>query len=374
MTIRTSSQCRFSRVKLVVGLLTLGLAVHQTDKSRAEDFCSVVAVLKHDEALARAHDVELLGNYALVAGKGGSIAVVDVADPERPELVWFRCDPEALPDAETILTDENRFFLGTRDFHGIHFSNPRKPVFQSQVSDRPRINRINGMVRHGDFVFAANKDGWIDLFDVSDPEKPRLAGALETRERYGIGWPHDVDLYGSYLVVPDPQQFGRGNLDGKLAVFRIASDDNNVLPVEQWKQTGVVASQELTGANRVQVVGDVAMVGASESGVPSHFVTVDLADPTSPQQLASLVFSDLEGPNGLTAVGNTVFLAGGRTIEAIDVTDPARPFKIGSQAIPEALPTGRDNGHDLVVRDGYIYLTGQNDNCLVILRLTNALK
>jgi hypothetical protein len=355
-------------------LLMLGLVTAWTSGARSADFCSVVAVLKHDEALARAHDVELLGDYALVAGKGGSIAVVDVANPEEPKLVWFRHDRKGLPDAETILTAEDRFFLGTLDFHSVDFSNPQKPLFQRSLSDRPRISRINGMVRRGDFIFAANKDGWLDLFDVSDPEEPRLAGALETRKRYEIGWPHDVDLYGPYLVVPDPQRFGRDNLDGKLAVFRVADDDGNALSVDQWKLTGVVASQELTGANRVQMVGRVAMVGGSQSGVPSRFVTVDLAEPNQPRQLASLVFSDPEGPNGLTAMGNTVFLAGGQTIEAIDVTDPAKPVKIGAQTIPEALPTGRDNGHDLVVRDGYIYLTGQNDNCLVVLQLTNAPK
>ncbi len=352
--------------------LVLGLAVTLTVSTvRAEEPFSVVAVLKHDQALARAHDIELLGDFALIPGKGGSIAVVDVADPAQPKLVWFRHDEEGLSDAETVLPAGHRFFLGTLDFHSVDFLDPQKPVFQGSVSDRPRVSRINGMVRRGDLIFAANKDGWLDLFDVSDPEKPRLAGALETRKQYDVGWPHDVDLFGRYLVVADPQGFGRNDLDGKLAVFRVADDDGSVLSVDQWELTGIVASQELTGANRVQIVGHVAMVGASESGVPSHFVTVDLAEPSRPRQLASLVFSDVEGPNGLTVSGNVVFLAGGQTVEAIDATDPAKPVKLAAQSFPEALPTGRDNGHDLVVRDGYVYVTGQNDNSLVILRVND---
>ena len=30
---------------------------------------------------------------------------------------------------------------------------------------------------------------------------------------------------------------------------------------------------------------------------------------------------------------------------------------------------GGDSGHDLVYHDGYLYVTGQNDNCLMILHV-----
>ena len=47
---------------------------------------TVLSVLVDETALAGAHDVELQGNLAFVAGKGGSLAVIDVADPARPRI------------------------------------------------------------------------------------------------------------------------------------------------------------------------------------------------------------------------------------------------------------------------------------------------
>ncbi len=82
------------------------------------------------------------------------------------------------------------------------------------------------------------------------------------------------------------------------------------------------------------------------------------------------------GPNGLTVVGQVVFLAGGQSVEAIDVSRPEKPVKLASQRFATELKNanpryagGGDSGHDLVYRDGYLYVTGQNDHCLLILRV-----
>jgi hypothetical protein len=75
----------------------------------------------------------------------------------------------------------------------------------------------------------------------------------------------------------------------------------------------------------------------------------------------------------LTIAGDVLFLAGGQTVEAIDIRNPARPVKLASFKCLEAFPAGRDSAHDLVYRDGYLYVTGQNDNCLCILRVDSPL-
>ena len=160
-------------------------------------------------ALREAHDVGLSGDLAFVSGKGGNIAIIDVGKPEKPQLLWFQHDPQRLFDAETVLLAPNRLFLGTCDFISIDVTDPRKPVFQTWLSSRPRISRINGMVRRGNFILAANKDGWIDALDVSDAELPCLAAALEVRKRYDMLHPHDIDLCGPHAVVADAHNFGK---------------------------------------------------------------------------------------------------------------------------------------------------------------------
>jgi hypothetical protein len=340
---------------------------------------SVASVLVHEEAFARPHDIELSGDFAFVPGKGGSLAIVDISDPAKPSLCWHRRDPQELDEAETVLVDQDRLFLGTHDFHSIDVSNPAAPVFTSKVSDRKRITRINGMVRRGDTVFAASKHGWLDAFDISDPDNPVLAGAFDLRTAHDIGYPHDVDLYGDYAVVVDPHGFGRDGKPGRIALVRVFdAKSKQLLPADRWKIAGILTTPELAGANRVEVSGRYAFVGASTRARGGRFIVVDLTDPVSLKQVAHLPFAvdDGWGPNGLTVAGDVVFLAGGHSVEAMGVSNPAEPVKLASQQFPVELANvnprykgGGDSGHDLVYRDGYLFVTGQNDHCLLILRI-----
>jgi hypothetical protein len=336
----------------------------------SEGAFSPVAVLFDDHALSRPHDVELQGNLAFVPGKGGSIAVVDVADPVRPEILWHQYDPEQLDDAETVLPLGDFLLLGTNDLLAFDVGDPRGPRLLTTVSDRARVSRINGMARCGDHVFAACKDGRLGAFDVREPARPRLIGALNTRENGSLGWPHDVDLLGDHVVVVDPAGFGRRGLPGKVGVYRVyRRHTGELMPVEDWRLAGVLENHDLVGANRIQVSGEVAFVAGSRPDRASQSVVVDLSDPTRPTQVAALPFSDTRGPNGLTVAGDVLFLAGGQTVEAIDVSVPAKPVKLASYRCLEAFAAGRDSAHDLVYRDGYLYVTGQNDNSFCILRV-----
>jgi len=331
---------------------------------------SVAAVLTDEEALDRPHDVELHGDLAFVPGKGGSIAAIDVSRRDRPEVVWHRRDPRALFDAETVLPLGDYLLLGTNDLISLDVRNPRSPRFAATVSDPARIRRINGLVRWGDRVFAACKHGWVVAFDVSRPELPSLAGSLNTRENGGLVSPHDLDRFGDYLVVVDPAGFGRRDVPGQVGLYRVADPSTHgPIPADAWELVGLVQSEELVGANRLQVRGSHAFVGASRSGAPGHTVVVALADPARPVQVAAIPFSDTRGLNGLAIAGDVLFLAGGRTVEAIDVSHPIKPAKLASYECPEAFRAGRDSAHDLVYRDGYLYVTGQNDQSFCVLRL-----
>ena len=335
----------------------------------------VAGVLRHDTALDEAHDVELHGNLAFVAGKGGSIAIIDVADPNQPKLVWFRHDPEALSDSETVLLADDRLFLGTDDFHSIDVSNPLAPKFDATLLDRTKCHTINGMVRHGHHIFAASKEGMVSAFDVSDPASPKVVGVLQARERFQVELPHDVDLFGPYLAVVDPNYFGLK--PGSLALFRVFDNAGKLRPDSEWELAGRASGDALTGANRVQVAGHYAFVAGSFSpkvsqGKPmAKGIVVDLSEPTAPRQVATVDFPDVRGPNGLTVAGNVWFLAGGQTVEAYDISEPSRPRLMASLTSAKAFPTADDNAHDLVYRDGYLYVTSQGDNGFVILRVND---
>lgn len=341
--------------------------------ARSDIAIHVAAILTHEDALNEAHDVELEGDRAFVAGKGGSVAIVDIADPNRPALVWFRRDPSGLRDSETVLLSPGRLFLGTKDFLSIDISDPLAPKFDAVLNDRSKIRTINGLVRRGEYIFAASKEGLVTAIDVSDPATPEIAGVMDTRELHGFHSPHDIDLTGPYVVVVDPNRFGER--PGQLAIFRVFDDGGCLLPDSAWELAGRIAGETLNGANRVQVQGRYAYVAGSYSPKISQGrtlakgIVVDLQQPTDPRHVALVEFPDVRGPNGLTVAGNVWFLAGGQTVQAYDIGDPVHPRLLASFTSAEAFPTADDNAHDLVYRDGYLYVTSQGDNALVILRV-----
>lgn len=328
----------------------------------------------HDKALAGAHDVELSGNIAYVPGKRNSLSVIDISDPAKPVILWYMNDP-SIPDSETVLPVGDRLFLGTKDFLSLDVSNPRAPSILKKVSDRPRIDKINGMIKVGDFILAANKSGYVDSFDVSDLSNPILFGAFETKENFGLSLPHDIDRYGDYIVIVDPNGFAPPV--GKLGLIR-AMKNGKVLPLDKWKLIGRTEGKELIGANRVQVKDDFAFVAGSytlgmqkEAGVDfSHMAVVDVSEPSKPIIVAECPFRDDRGPNGLTIAGNIVFCAGGQTVAAYDISNPIKPKALANQSFPvykEFIRT--DNYHDLIYRDGYLYVSAQSDDGLLILKV-----
>ena len=375
-----SQPLRFLRLCL---LLASGVApfagstqAQSGDAARHHDSLTVAAVLRHKEALHEAHDVELQETLAFVPGKGGSIAIIDVADPAQPRLVWFRHDPELLSDAETVLPVGTRLYLGTDDFHALDVSNPREPQLVATLRDRTKIHTINGMVRRGDYLFAASKRGFVTAIDVSNAQDPAVVGVIEARTQYQIDDPHDVDLAGQDLVVVDPAKFGMR--PGQLALFRVFDETDRLLPADRWTLTGRLTSELLMGANRVQVRGRYAFIGGSLSpkyggGRPqAKGVVVDLTNAEQPDVVATVDFPDLRGPNGLSVAGDVWFLAGGQTIQAYDTREPSQPRLLVSLRSPEAFPTADDNAHDLVYRDGHLFVTSQGDHGLVILKVNDA--
>ena len=100
---------------LTAGLFLLfatAISGHLKAETASDKWFSVVSILKHKEALGRAHDVELSGNLAFVPGKDGAIAIIDIAQPQDPELLWHK---EGLGDSETVLLYGNHLLLGAAD-------------------------------------------------------------------------------------------------------------------------------------------------------------------------------------------------------------------------------------------------------------------
>jgi hypothetical protein len=178
-------------------------------------------------------------------------------------------------------------------------------------------------------------------------------------------------VLGDLLVIVDAAGFGRSEAPGQLGVYRFMHKAGRaVLAPERWVLVGRVADPRLVGANQVRVVGPYAYVGGSLSpkaadraGRQAHVAVVNLSRPDRPALAATVPFPDPRGPNG--------FAAGGQTIMALDVSDPQRPAVLATAPCRDVFRggAGADDAHDLVYRDGHLYVTGQATHSFGILRI-----
>lgn len=332
----------------------------------------LVGVLHDDHALQGAHDVELQGDVAYVAGKGGNLALIDVSDPAAPAILGSIVDAELIEDAETVLPVGDVLLVGARDLVSVDVSDPRNPRVVKQISDRPRIDRINGMALHGDTLFTANKSGWVGVFDVGDPADPKYVDAFHAAP-HGQPSPHDIALWGDMLAVVSTQQ-GSGN---QFRLYGPFGPGGELLPARQWLIGPAVQSEpsafDLDGANRIAVRGDLGFVGAF---APDRLGIVSLP---RAQQIANMPVCDIDA-TGLEVAGDVVFVSGGECVEAVDVSQPDAPESIAQYRGGDLFPTRKilrgktwryDNGHDLVYRNGLLYVTAQVDHRFGILRVND---
>ena len=354
-------------------LLLLGLP---GSVGNADEPFVLVGLLHDDAAMKRPHDIELQGDLAYIPGKGGTLAIVDVADPAHPKLLSSLADIDALEDAETVLPLGKTLLVGARDFLAIDVSDPRHPKMMARIADRPRIDRINGMVRRGHYALTANKTGYIGVFDVRRPKRPRLVETLDTRAHGRLQSPHDIALLEDWVIVVNAAHQG----PVYARVYRVADPvTHELLPVSRWKVEGAISDsgrlhENLAGANRVALAGRTAGIGAF---VRDRIGIIDMTIPWQPVLRATMPVADI-GANGMVAAGQVLFVAGGEAVEAIDVRNPDRPVSLAQYRNGRLFPTRRrmlgrvprfDNAHDLVYRNGYLYVTAQNDNQFGILQI-----
>ena len=333
--------------------------------NRGEDMLEPIALLHDKNRLKGPHDIAIQGDLAFVAGKWGAFTILDVADPERPEILGVIT--EGMDDPETVLPAGEICFLGTNDFCAIDVRDPTRPKVMKHIVHE-KIAAINGMVRWGDTVLAANKRGFVDVFDVSDPANPAFVDALNTQECGGLVSPHDLDLWGNRIFVVD--QRDKSLLKGRVYLF---AEGDALLPCAEWAVEGAIEGEDLNGANRVVIDGDYAYVAANKAG---RVGVIDIRNPGALVQVANVKMKS-GTPCGMTLSEKVLYVGTGRLVEALDVSDPIHPVSLGYCNVFPQEPRDNQNNrpgdaHDLVVKDGYVFVTGQNDSSLGIVKILDS--
>lgn len=353
----------FAAIASLFSAVLLGLASSLTAQP---DGLTVVAVLQDETALAGAHVIRMHAGLAYVAGKSGSLAIINVAQPSSPELLWSDQNAETYEDAQAVLPlDHGRLLVGARELLLFDVREPSKPALLATLRERPRIDQINSFARVGDTVYGASSNGYIFSADVSGTGKIRLIGTRAVRTRENLAGPHDVALAGDFLVVVDGGGFGRDTKRGRLVIYSVIDPVTRApLAPEQWGSPTIATDRRFAGAHRVVTAGSFAYVGST-----NRVTVVDLSNPAKPGVRGSIAFPDDRGPSGLAVSGRIVFAAGGKTVQALDVSNPGQPRELARVTAPAAFSGGGDDAHDIAYHDGHLFITAQNSHALVVVRV-----
>lgn len=162
-------------------------------------------------ASAMTYDIDLIGNYAFIACWWDGFRVVDFSDPDTPSLAahafgWVNnnsvpgvdyCYVQALDiEGNYLYIVDYKPFEDT-DSKGLYvfdISDPANPEFVARYANLISAGYDVDVV--GDYAYVADRDGGLEVIDVSDPTAPITTGYVYLPD---VGYSVDVD--GSFAYV-----------------------------------------------------------------------------------------------------------------------------------------------------------------------------
>ncbi|MDP8240794.1 MAG: choice-of-anchor D domain-containing protein [Candidatus Hatepunaea meridiana] len=282
----------------------------------------------------RANDVFVAGDYAYIADDFEGLTVIDISDPENPEVAgnWDNPDSRAysvyvvdeiafisnsvrgiyaldisdlddinqlgniqdIGDAYSVLVtgDIACVTSSNRDLSLINISNPQN---MNEIGHRSIQGYSRGIYVIENTAFIGQDRQGLYIIDISDPEHPEIIGSVDTP-----GNARNVHVSGDYACIADE--------GGGLRIIDISNPEN---PDE-------VGSCDFERAYDVFVSDDYAFVTDNNG---SAFAVVDISDPEDPEIVESFDI-EIGGPTGFEVVDNYAYIAiGSNGLLILDVSD-----------------------------------------------------
>ncbi|MDP8238171.1 MAG: choice-of-anchor D domain-containing protein, partial [Candidatus Hatepunaea meridiana] len=276
-----------------------------------------------------AWDVFILGDYAYIADDDAGLTVVDISDPEAPEVVG-NYDDYAGPTSRGV------FVVG-----GIAFvaDNTRR-LISIDISDLDDINQLDNIrtdsptykvIVTGDIACVACYD--LGLFDVSDPR--------------------DIDLI-SYCRIDD-NSYGIYVIENIVYVAQ-NEDGMCIVDISDPEHPEIMGSIETPGsALSVYVSGDYAYVCDYRGGLR----IIDVSDLENPDEVGNC---EIEQAYSVFVVDDYAFVSdyGNRGVLVVDISNPEDPEIVESFDIEEGSPIS------IKVVENHAYIANRDNGLLIL--------
>ena len=265
-------------------------------------------------------DVVVIDDLAYVADNLNGLQLIDISDPENPDSIG-NCDTPSNAYSIWVLGEYAYIADG---FSGLQIIDISDSANSFQVGEFDTPGYAIDVFVSGDYAYIADdRDGGIQIINISNPERPFRAG------QYNTGNAHGVSVSDDYAYVAD-------NYNG-LLIFDISD-------LESLNRVG--RYNELSLAADITISGDYVYIADGEFG---GIKIINISNPANPHLVGEY---DTPGQaEDITISGDHAYVAdrsGG--IRIVNIADPENPIEVGYYHTP-----GSAHGVH-VADDGLIYV------------------
>lgn len=374
----------------ITDLQTSNISAIRTYLNAKKPFLELVSTLTDANYLKNPHDVIISddGTKAYVSGKGnpslttvdGSFAIVDLSTPTLPTVLGGYYGAGDQKDGETVLELSSTRVLHFVDTQVLLFnvSNPASPSLVRTVShatgSTPDV--VNGAVQIGNYVFGANKSGYITVLDVSDIDNFTLVGNKDMDALAGFVGPHDVDIAADGESLVFCSRRGGNETAAQFGIVKVMNS-GSLIPLASWVMTSTITSNaapNLSSSNRIRVFdGNIAVLHTLQN-TGKNIVTYDISNLSSPVYKGAFSLA----PNAWNASAGACIYRGKIDIAANDIgirlldvtTDPVNINQLAGYFNSTNFTVGTNtNFHDIewfiVNNQNYCIVTCQNNGIAI---------
>lgn len=317
--------------KLEVELKGTGFDLN-TRLSMYPDTGNKKAILGSVDTPGSANDVVVVDNIAYVADGSSGLQIIDVSNPESPEIIGS-VDTPGYANGVTV---ENGIAYVADRYSGlqvIDVSDPSEPNIIGSV-DTP--HEACAVTVAANIAYVSDFYSGLQVIDVSNPSAPKIIGSVDTP-----GWAWGVAVAGRVAYVADR--------DSGL----------QVIDVSDPSEPNIIGSVDTPdSAYDVSVSCGFAYVASNYSGLQ----VIDVSNPEIPEIVSSV--ETRAWAEGVTVAGDIAYVADYSGLQIINVSNPSIPENIGFVETP-------DDARAVTV-EGAIAYVADRDSGLQIINVSNS--
>lgn len=271
----------------------------------------------------------LQGNRLYVANTWAGLQVLDVSDPKNPKEIGKY---EITKRTRNVYVDGNYAFVSV-EIEGVYIldiSDPKNIRLVSKIV--PPTQQAFWVIAQFPSVYIAEGPQGISIYNIRQPDRPRLSGSLDTN-----GWAWGLFLNGTDLYVADKS--------GGVVIIDVTNPGS---PTKRGQFIG------MKNAKTIQVEDNLAYVANGPDGL----WILDVTNPEVPSLVAKVPVDGYVYHASKTR--NTLFMANelGKKLEIVDVTNPRNPIKAGEYVANSKI-------YYAIKEDVYVY-TAADDQTLIV--------